>query len=382
MSVFKITNDDIFISYCRSDAKTYTDGLANELTKKGFSCFTDALGSDSGEKIPESLIRKLKSCMMLVIVGSKDASCSEAVTKEVEVFSLSRGTSAIIPIDFNNNILNAHWKHFIVGLRREEEQYEALLTGNPTPSIVSRIEKAFTYRKSKDRLKFYTRSAAIILGVLLIGILGAAFVADKQFTKAVAATKKANEATAKANEQTAKADEQTAIAKKQKEIADQATKLAKISEANAAEALKNKNIADVQFKLASQKALAASAEAQMQQKIATSLQYANESQALLLDPKLVTASLEKAIQSSELNGSIGKYSVTSDVALRSSLTLLADLKHREVYPDKKLFFNAGGAIIEERSLDSITQFTGWGNPHLFSNYNVIKILPVPTLQFP
>ena len=106
MALFKITNDDIFISYCRSDAKTYTDGLANELTKKGFSCFTDALGSDAGKEIPDSLIRKLKSCRMLVVIGSKDSACSKAVAKEIEVFALTKGTSAMILVDFNNKFLD------------------------------------------------------------------------------------------------------------------------------------------------------------------------------------------------------------------------------------------------------------------------------------
>src|SRR6185436_13542128 len=37
--------DDIFISYTRLDASTYAAGLADELTKLGFSCFIDKLGT-------------------------------------------------------------------------------------------------------------------------------------------------------------------------------------------------------------------------------------------------------------------------------------------------------------------------------------------------
>jgi WD40 repeat protein len=53
--------DDIFISYTRLDASTYAAGLADELTKKGFSCFIDKLGTDPDKDLPDMLLRKLKS---------------------------------------------------------------------------------------------------------------------------------------------------------------------------------------------------------------------------------------------------------------------------------------------------------------------------------
>ena len=65
--------DDIFISYTRLDASTYAAGLADELTKKGFSCFIDKLGTDPNKDLPDMLLRKLKSCAMLVVVGTDRA---------------------------------------------------------------------------------------------------------------------------------------------------------------------------------------------------------------------------------------------------------------------------------------------------------------------
>jgi hypothetical protein len=39
MSLRLLSADDIFISYARRDSSTYASGLADELTKRGFSCF-------------------------------------------------------------------------------------------------------------------------------------------------------------------------------------------------------------------------------------------------------------------------------------------------------------------------------------------------------
>lgn len=288
MAFFKLNNDDIFISYARSDARTYTDGLANELTKKGFACFTDALGTDAGKDVPESLFQKLKDCSMLVVVGSSNAASSVAVGKEVETFSTVKGTTAIILIDFNDVINQASWQHFVIGLRREKEEMAALETGNPTPAIVSRIEKAFSYRKNKDRLKRYTRTAIIILALLLVAIAAASFFANMQLK-----------------------------------------------------------------------------EARQQQQIATSLDFANESQAMLRDPKLIVTSVEKAIQSMEIDVNAGRHSLVPDMALRSSLAFLPDLKETKAYPGQAFFFAPGGNVIEERSTDSTRAFYRQGENNAF-----------------
>jgi WD40 repeat protein len=277
MALLKLNNDDIFISYSRYDAKTYTDGLANELTKKGFSCFTDALGTDAGKEVPKSLITKLKNCSMLVVVGSPSAVTSIAVGYEIESFSLVKGTSSIVLIDFNDAISQAFWQPFVIGLRREREDIMALNTGNPTPSIVSRIEKAFSYRKNKDRLKRYTRTAIAVLIVLMIAIAAASYFASMQLKKA-----------------------------------------------------------------------------ESQQQIAKSLDLANESQAMLQDPKLIVNSVDKAIQSMEIDFAAGHHSLIPDMALRSSLAFLPDLKESKEYPGKELFFTQDGAVIEERSLSDTT----------------------------
>jgi WD40 repeat protein len=185
MSMLTISNDDIFISYCRSDATTYSDGLATELTKKNFIPFTDALGTDASPDLPGTLIKKLYRCNMLVILGSPHACNSVAVAEEIRLFTKAKGgTSGIILIDFGETVNNASWKELVVGLRREKESLQALITGNPSPAIVNRIDKAFTYRKSKDRIKNYIRTAAIILALLVVAIAGATYYANRQLQKA------------------------------------------------------------------------------------------------------------------------------------------------------------------------------------------------------
>ncbi|WP_221392628.1 toll/interleukin-1 receptor domain-containing protein [Dyadobacter sp. NIV53] len=345
MQLLKINNDDIFISYCRSDATTYTDGLANELTKKGFSCFTDALGTDAGKDLPVSLINKLKGCTMLVVVGSPDTARSVPVANEIELFAKEKGTTSIILIDFNETIPTAPWQHFVTGLRREKEQPANLISGDPSPSIVNRIEKAFSYRKSKDRLRLYTLSAAITLGILILAIAGAAFVANDQFKKAAEATANANKATKLASAETAKANK--------------ALGRAALADSSAREAEKNRKIAESEFRRASRLAATATAAAQKQQKIATAFQYANESQVMLQNPELLTKSVEKAVQSAEIDYSVGERSIITDAALRSSLAMLPEFKSRKTYSEPVLLTTDGKPITEKLS-DSTRQFFNAG----------------------
>jgi len=248
----RLHKDDIFLSYGRTDGLTYTDGLATELQKRDLSCYYDAYGTDAGEDPQPSLFENLNNCAMLVIVGSKYACASGPVKSEIERFTNDKGTTSVIVIDFDGATYNAIWKKSITGLRREKENIEALTTGNPSASIVNRIEKAFTYRKSKQRLQLYSRVAGIILGILIIAIITAAFILNRQVKKVATATE-----------------------------------------------------------------LAA-----RQQKIASALQYANESQVMLDDPDLIVNSVEKAIQSMYIGISVKEHLLAADIALRTSMNFL------------------------------------------------------------
>ncbi len=114
--------DDIFISYTRLDASTYANGLADELTKKGFSCFIDKLGTEPNKDLPDTLLRKLKSCAMLVIVGTERAATRQTITDEVKNFLDTGRKYSIVPIDFGGAIYRANWYSLIEGVAPEPEK--------------------------------------------------------------------------------------------------------------------------------------------------------------------------------------------------------------------------------------------------------------------
>src|SRR6185503_14577246 len=101
--------DDIFISYTRLDASTYAAGLADELTKEGFSCFIDKLGTDPDKELPGTLRRKIKSCAMLVIVGTERAGTRSTIEDEIREFLRTGRRSSIVPIDFGGAVYKSRW---------------------------------------------------------------------------------------------------------------------------------------------------------------------------------------------------------------------------------------------------------------------------------
>lgn len=106
-------------------------------------------------------------------------------------------------------------------------------------------------------------------------------------------------------------------------------------------------------------AATATAAAQKQQKIATAFQYANESQVMLQNPELLTKSVEKAVQSAEIDYSVGERSIITDAALRSSLAMLPEFKSRKTYSEPVLLTTDGKPITEKLS-DSTRQFFNAG----------------------
>lgn len=173
----RVAGDDIFISYARFDGNTYADSLADALKRKGFSVFIDRYGTEAGADIPRSLLAKLRECQMLVVVGSPAAARSTYVATEVCEFASSRGTSRIVPIDFGDSLIAATWYSAIAGVAYERESPGTLETGGPASSVVSRIENAFTYTRSKDRLARSKVLTAAAIAALLLVIIGASFVA-------------------------------------------------------------------------------------------------------------------------------------------------------------------------------------------------------------
>jgi len=225
-----LSADDIFISYSRQDAATYALGLADALMKEGFSCFLDRLGTDADRSLPTSLIKKLKNCTMLVVVGTLGACESEAISREISEFSRVNGTSRIIPVDFGGATQSAQWQPQIVGIAAESETLHALSNGNPSQTVIRRIEKAFNYTRSKQRLRRYTTLAASLLMVSVASSLGALLYAREQFAQAMTAKDEARTQRLLADGERARADGEREAADKAKQEAGAQAQLARDAE--------------------------------------------------------------------------------------------------------------------------------------------------------
>ena len=185
MAFRRLAANDIFISYARKDASTYVNGLADELAKKDFSCFTDRLGTDPGDSLPPGLIRELRDCGMLVVLCTGAAKASQHVSREIREFVEAKGTTRmVVPVIFDRTSMQAEWYSSIGGIAPEFEDPQRLVTGNPSQAVVSRIEKSFNYSRSKERLRRFTIGAGVVLSVLLLLIGAASIIAGIQFKAA------------------------------------------------------------------------------------------------------------------------------------------------------------------------------------------------------
>jgi len=270
--------DDIFISYTRLDASTYAAGLADELTKKGFSCFIDKLGTVPDKDLPAMLRRKIKSCAMLVVVGTERAAARETIADEVKEFLQTGRRSSVIPIDFGGAVYRANWYPLVEGVAPEPEKNPlALDDGEPSPSVLSRIEKQFNYTRRNQRLRRAALGTAVLVALLLLAGVGAGVYARQQLGFAKAERESARlarieadgaRADAKAAQIDAAAERDAALkakgdADRARTDATNASTAARLAEGRAADAAKREQVArDLEAK--------ATANARVQETIASS----------------------------------------------------------------------------------------------------------------
>jgi WD40 repeat protein len=245
--------DDIFISYARKDSSTYATGLADELTKRGFSCFIDRLVTEANPVIPKSLRRKLRSCGLLIVVGTEWSGTRVSIKEEIIEFKKTK--RPIVPIDVDGTIHEAIWYEDIEGIAPEvEHNPKALSAGDPSPSVVSRVEKSFKYLKRNQKLRRWTIGTAAVLLVLIGVSVAAARKAANEVARAEQARLVADEAMRAADAAKKQADEAKIAAErardeanKQRELADAATKKAReqteLARVASAEATKQQGIA-------------------------------------------------------------------------------------------------------------------------------------------
>jgi len=317
--------DDIFISYTRLDASTYAAGLADELTKKGFSCFIDKLGTDPDKDLPDMLLRKLKSCAMLVIVGTERAATRQTIADEVKEFLATGRKSSVVPIDFSGAIYRASWYSLVEGVAPEPEKNPtALDDGEPSLSVLSRIEKQFNYTRRNQRLRRAATSMAIVFALLLLAGIGAGVYARQQIVLASAERERALQAQVEA-------DKARSNANAEREAARIAKIDAERERANAAEQKTKADKADADARLAADRA----AKAARREEVARALEAKATANARLQER--IASSRAKATASlrfgaaepvNALTESIDAYRLHPTAEARSSL--LASL---ELYPN-------------------------------------------------
>lgn len=270
--------DDIFISYSRADGATYAAGLADELAGRKFSCRFDLWGTEPGKEMPNSLKRALKRSAVLVLVGSPGAAKSVHVAQEVA--ELKRRGRKIIPIAFDGILLRnnvtvrngslerivargtpitvdeALWAADIEGLPLSCEKVAALKTGDPSPDVISRIEKTFTFSRKDERLRKTTAAIGVVLIILIGASIVAGYVATKKGKEAALRTSEAAQAETRARDSELKAKQQEDNAKQQTLLAEAATLKATDAEKLAGEKTR---LADEKTKLAAEKTRLAAA---------------------------------------------------------------------------------------------------------------------------
>jgi WD40 repeat protein len=172
--------DDIFISYSRQDGLNYAQGIASQLAAGwAYSCRVDLWETVPGVEMPASLRRSLRWSKMLVLVGTPGAATSVNVGLEVAEFMETGGI--IVPIDFENTVMDAIWYEHIHGLPLTRESSATLDLGRPSERVMMRIHDSFEYVKRSQRVRRTFRGLLALVGVVLLAGLGLLWLERQQF---------------------------------------------------------------------------------------------------------------------------------------------------------------------------------------------------------
>jgi WD40 repeat protein len=161
----------VFVSYGRADASDYALALGVGLTKEGISCYLDQWGSHPGHQVPPDVMRMVRRCTLLVVIGSKAAGASERVGEEIREFV--KTGRPIIPVLFEDEPADIVWLDSIHGVARTFEPAEALARGAPSAKVIERIANAEGFSRRNVRLRRIAAATgmAIIALVIVGGLL-------------------------------------------------------------------------------------------------------------------------------------------------------------------------------------------------------------------
>jgi WD40 repeat protein len=281
--------DDIFISYSRADGTNYAEGLASQLAKRGFSCRVDLWETSPGVELPATLRRALRSSKMFVLIGTEGAAGSPNVDLEVDEFLNTKRT--IIPIYFGRMIDNALWLPKLRGLPfTGEVDHDALITGDPSDEVMSRIENSAKFTRRNRRLRRAFVSSLLIFAVLIALNAVAAVQTRTAFAnvtaaraEAVQANQEADRARASAGEATRASKQAKAEAEKATQAAEQATIEAKKQSQLAETANAQRSLAEGKTRVAQDLERRARANAAEQEQIASSRRLAGQATSFFED---------------------------------------------------------------------------------------------------
>ena len=285
MLLKSLYGDDVFISYSRRDGALYAAGIADKLTERNLSCFIDKLGVEPNHNLPTSIIKKIQSCKVFVLIGTEGASISNFVAQEVAEFKKTGRT--ILPIDFKGAVGKAFWYELIPGLATEaEKDPSALEMGTPSPNVVNFIEKSFRYTRRNQRMfRMLLGAMAIFLTLVALSVVFL-FIARNQVAKANVAEQLAKQRDMEAQASQQKAEAAALLAQKMQEKADYATRDADAATKTAQEKTKLAQEAERKANEALGRQRVAEAKAIRQGQIAASREAASSSLSVLpIDPE-------------------------------------------------------------------------------------------------
>jgi hypothetical protein len=198
--------DDIFISHSRIDGINYSRSLARLLQKKyRFKCYADFHWTESGEELPQFLIRKLKRSTILVVVISKGAvNWSKNIKEEIDIFKKTK--RPVFIIDLDNSYNKNQWTE-LHGINVVKEYTElnnlAKPIRKPSVSVLQGIRDSFKYITKYNQQRSAARVAfsliilsvltAIITGVFALQMMAQAVEAKKDRDNAFAEKELANQ---------------------------------------------------------------------------------------------------------------------------------------------------------------------------------------------
>lgn len=177
---------DAFISYARSDARTYAPALREALGRRRVSAYLDQDLAPPDKKRPPSLDLQLRRARVFVLVITEATAASRDIAEEVRIACEDPGR-VVVPIDVGNAAATfpfdrAPWSR-IVGAAREPEDRDALTTGKVSDAVVNRIRASTGAMRQEARLRL---AIALAIALIVVAALIAVEAARRAISNALA----------------------------------------------------------------------------------------------------------------------------------------------------------------------------------------------------